>query len=45
VLISNMPESNLRDEAERIGADRWMPKAQKPEDLRAAVREAVAAPS
>jgi DNA-binding NarL/FixJ family response regulator len=45
VLISNMPESNLRDEAERIGADRWMPKAQKPEDLRAAVREAVAPPS
>ena len=42
VLISNMPESNLRDEAERIGVDRWMPKAQKPEDLRAAVREAVA---
>jgi len=42
VLISNMPESNLRVEAERIGVDAWMPKAQKPEDLRAAVREAVA---
>ena len=43
VLISNMPESGVGDEAERIGVDRWMPKAQKPEDLRAAVREAVAA--
>jgi DNA-binding NarL/FixJ family response regulator len=42
VLISNMPASDLRDEAERVGADGWMPKAQKPEQLRAAVREAVA---
>ena len=43
VLISNMPESNLRDEAGRVGADSWMLKAQKPEQLRAVVREAVAA--
>jgi DNA-binding NarL/FixJ family response regulator len=43
VLISNMPESNLRDEAGRVGADAWMLKAQKPEQLRAGVREAVGA--
>ena len=43
VLISNMPEANLRDEAGRVGADSWMLKAQKPEQLRAGVREAVAA--
>ena len=43
VLISNMPETNLRDEATRVGADGWMLKAQKPEHLRAGVRDAVAA--
>jgi DNA-binding NarL/FixJ family response regulator len=43
VLISNMPPSNLRDEADRVGADGWMLKAQKPEQLRAGVREAVGA--
>jgi DNA-binding NarL/FixJ family response regulator len=43
VLISNMPEPNLRDEAGRVGADGWMLKAQRPEQLRAAVREAVVA--
>jgi DNA-binding NarL/FixJ family response regulator len=43
VLISNMPETNLRDEAGRVGADGWMLKAQKPEQLRAGVREAVGA--
>jgi DNA-binding NarL/FixJ family response regulator len=43
ILISNMPESDLRDEAERLGVDGWMLKAQKPEQLRAAVREAVVA--
>src|SRR3954463_15894412 len=43
VLISNMPEANLRDEAARVRADGWMLKAQKPEQLRAAVREAVGA--
>jgi DNA-binding NarL/FixJ family response regulator len=42
VLISNMPASNLREEAERVGADGWMLKAQSPEQLRAAVRRAVA---
>jgi DNA-binding NarL/FixJ family response regulator len=41
LLISNMPESNLRQEAERLGADGWMLKAQKPEQLREAVRQAV----
>jgi DNA-binding NarL/FixJ family response regulator len=42
LLISNMPPSNLQQEAERLGADGWMPKAQRPEDLRAAVRRVVA---
>lgn len=41
VLISNMPESNLRQEAERLGVDGWMLKAQKPEQLREAVRQAI----
>jgi DNA-binding NarL/FixJ family response regulator len=45
VLISNMPPSDLRRHAERIGADGWMPKAQKPDQLRAAVREAIAPPA
>jgi DNA-binding NarL/FixJ family response regulator len=43
LLISNMPESNLRQEAARVGADGWMLKAQKPEQLRDAVRQALAA--
>jgi DNA-binding NarL/FixJ family response regulator len=41
VLISNMPESTLKEEAERLGVDGWMLKAQKPEQLREAVRRAV----
>jgi DNA-binding NarL/FixJ family response regulator len=41
VLISNMPPADLAREAERLGADGWMPKAQKPDQLRAAVREVV----
>jgi len=45
VLISNMPPSDLREHAERLGADGWMPKPQKPEQLRAAVRDAVAPPA
>ena len=45
VLISNMPPSGLRKHTERLGADGWMPKAQKPEQLRAAVRDAVAPPA
>ena len=45
VLISNLPPSDLRKDAERLGADGWMPKAQKPEQLRAAVRDAVAPPA
>ena len=43
VLISNMPPENLRDEAERVGADGWALKASKPEQLRSAVRDAVSA--
>ncbi len=43
VLMSNMPESNLEREAERVRADGWTPKAQKPEVLRATVRQAVVA--
>src|SRR3954471_6936821 len=42
VLISNMPASDLKEEAERLGVDGWMLKAQKPEHLRDAVRRAVA---
>jgi two-component system invasion response regulator UvrY len=43
LLISNMPEHKLEREAGRLGADGWMPKAQKPEALRDAVRQVVAA--
>ena len=43
LLISNMPASNLEKEAERLGVDGWMLKAQKPEQLREAVRQAIAA--
>jgi DNA-binding NarL/FixJ family response regulator len=43
LLISNMPESDLHDEAERLGVDGWMLKAQKPEQLRDAVRQAIVA--
>ena len=45
VLISNMPAPDLEEEAERLGADGWMPKAQKPEQLRAGVRQFVAPPA
>jgi two-component system, OmpR family, response regulator MprA len=44
VLISNMPDSDLRAQAERLGADGWMLKAQKPEALRATISEVLAAP-
>jgi DNA-binding NarL/FixJ family response regulator len=43
LLISNMPEPQLEREAGRLGADGWMPKAQKPAALRDAVRQVVAA--
>jgi DNA-binding NarL/FixJ family response regulator len=43
VLISNMPPFSLEKEAARLNTDGWMPKAAKPEQLRDAVREAVAA--
>ena len=41
VLISNLPPFSLAKEAERLGADGWMPKAAKPGQLREAVRSAV----
>jgi DNA-binding NarL/FixJ family response regulator len=43
LLISNMPAPQLEEEADRLGADAWLPKAQKPEALREAVRQVVAA--
>ena len=42
VLISNMPLPDLEEECRRVGADGWMPKAQKPEHFRAALREVLA---
>ena len=42
VLISNMPGPDLAEHAARIGADAWTPKAQRPEQLREAVRAVVA---
>jgi DNA-binding NarL/FixJ family response regulator len=42
VLISNMPPDRLEAEASRLGTDDWVMKARKPEDLRDAVRRAVA---
>jgi DNA-binding NarL/FixJ family response regulator len=42
VLISNMPAARLEEEAGRLGTDGWVLKAQKPEELRDAVRRAVA---
>jgi hypothetical protein len=44
VLISSTPEANLRDEAERVGADCGMLKPQKPEAPRAAIRAVVGTP-
>jgi DNA-binding NarL/FixJ family response regulator len=41
VLISNMPQFSLQQEAERLATDGWMPKAAKPELLRDAVRAAI----
>lgn len=38
VLISNMPPFSLEKEAERLGTEGWLPKANKPEQLRAVVR-------
>jgi two-component system, NarL family, invasion response regulator UvrY len=43
LLISNLPAPQLEEEADRLGADAWLPKAQKPEALRTAVRRLVAA--
>ncbi len=41
VLISNMPPFSLEQEAQRLEADGWMPKAAKPAQLREAVRTAM----
>lgn len=43
VLISNMPPFSFEQEAERLRAEGWMPKAAKPAQLRDAVREAMRA--
>ena len=42
LLISNLPPFSLAKEAERLGADGWVPKAAKPAQLREAVRSATA---
>ena len=42
ILISNMPPSRLEEEAARLRTDGWVLKAQKPEELREAVRRIVA---
>ena len=41
LLMSNMPLSRLQLEAERLGTDGWTSKANKPEQLRNAVREVI----
>src|SRR3954465_6908538 len=43
LLISNMPASNLEQEAERLRVDGRILQAPRPEELRGAVREAIAA--
>ncbi len=43
LLMSNLPPSQLEKEAARLATDGWMPKANKPEQLRNSVREIIAA--
>lgn len=43
LLMSNLPPAQLEKEAARLGTDGWTPKANKPEDLRRAVREIISA--
>ena len=43
LLMSNLPPSQLEKEAERLATDGWTPKAHKPEQLRQAVRDIIAA--
>lgn len=43
LLMSNLPPSQLEKEAARLATDGWTPKANKPEQLRASVREIIAA--
>ena len=45
LLMSNLPPSQLEKEAGRLGTEGWTPKAHKPEQLRQAVRDVLAAPS
>lgn len=40
VLMSNLPPFRLEQETARVGADGWLVKATKPDELRAAVRRA-----
>ena len=43
LLMSNMPPARLEQEAARLGTDGWTPKANKPAQLRDAVREIIEA--
>lgn len=43
LLMSNLPPSQLEQEASRLQTDGWTPKAHKPAQLRQSVREIVAA--
>lgn len=43
LLMSNLPPSQLEHEAARLATDGWTAKAHKPEQLRQAVREIIAA--
>jgi DNA-binding NarL/FixJ family response regulator len=43
LLMSNLSPSQLQKEAERLATDGWTPKAHKPEQLRQAVRDIIAA--
>lgn len=43
LLMSNLPPSQLEQEAARLRTDGWTPKAHKPEQLRQAVRDILGA--
>jgi DNA-binding NarL/FixJ family response regulator len=43
LLMSNLPPSQLEQEARRLATEGWTPKANKPEQLRNSVREIIAA--
>ena len=42
LLMSNLPPSQLEQEAQRLHTDGWTPKAHKPEQLRQSVRDVLA---